>query len=177
VPPAEDPHASPDADPHPPGLRWAEVEALEPAFAAAVLARFTAARHHVLATLTRDGSPRVSGTEVDRWRGDLVVGSMVAARKAADLRRDPRFALHAHTGDGSMDGGDAKLAGTAHEVLDADDLAAFVAERHPPEPFHLFRLVLTSVVLTDLAGDDLRVRTLAPGRALTTVVRGSGAPA
>jgi len=174
MPPPEEPPAAPAG--RPPRLRWSEVEEQDPALAAAVLARFTAARHHVLATLTRDGSPRVSGTEVDVWRGDLVVGSMQHARKAVDLQRDPRFALHAHPGDGSMTGGDAKLAGTAREVVDAGELAAYVAERHPPEPFQLFRLELTSVVLTDLAGDGIRVRTLRPGAGTTEVVRGSAAP-
>ncbi|NAZ84427.1 pyridoxamine 5'-phosphate oxidase family protein [Kineococcus sp. R8] len=157
-------------------MRWADLETAEPDVAAAVLGRFRAARHHVLATLTLDGSPRVSGTEVDVWRGDLVVGSMVGARKAADLGRDPRFALHAHTGDGSMADGDAKLAGTAQEVLDAEELADYVADRHPPEPFQLFRLLVATAVLTDLQGDGIRVRTLRPGRPLTTVVRGSAAP-
>ncbi|WP_432564254.1 pyridoxamine 5'-phosphate oxidase family protein [Kineococcus sp. SYSU DK003] len=148
--------------------RWIDVEESEPDFAAAVLARFRAGRHHVLATLTRDGSPRVSGTEVDPWRGDLVLGSMVRARKAADLRRDPRFALHAHTGDGSMTGGDAKVAGIAEEVLDEAVLADYTADRQPPTPFLLFRLLLTSVVLTDLDGERLRIRTLRPGRGLLT---------
>jgi len=152
-------------------LHWHEVEALAPDLAAAVLARFTAARHHVLATLSRDGSPRVSGTEVDLWRGDLVAGSMPGSRKAADLARDPRFALHAHTGDGSMAGGDAKVAGTAVEVTDLGERAGYVADRHPPEPFQLFRLLLGSVVLTDLEGERMRIRTLRPGSGLTTVHR------
>lgn len=152
-------------------LRWHDVETLEPDLAAAVLARFTSAKHHVLATLTKDGSPRVSGTEVDLWRGDLVLGSMPGARKAADLARDPRYALHAHTGDGTMAGGDAKVAGLAEEVTDPAERADYVADRHPPEPFQLFRLLLTSVVVTDLAGDQLRIRTLRPGTGLSTVHR------
>ena len=147
---------------------WAEVEAAAPELAAAVLARFTAARHHVLATLRADGAPRVSGTEVVPWRGELVLGSMPGSLKARDLRRDPRCALHAHTGDGSMAGGDAKVSGAAVEVLDAAELAAFAAEQPevPPGPFHLFRLRLERVVLTDLDGDALRVRWWTPGGGL-----------
>ncbi|PRY15134.1 hypothetical protein CLV37_10560 [Kineococcus rhizosphaerae] len=151
------------------------METADPGFAAAVLARFTATKHHVLACLTRDGSPRVWGTEVDRWRGDLLLGSMVPARKVDDLRRDPRFALHANPGDGSMAGGDAKLTGRAVEVTDEALLAAYTDERRPPPPFVLFRLELTSVVLTELDGEGeaavLRIRSLAPGRAVRTVTR------
>lgn len=156
---------------NPTPLRWSDVEERDPDFAAAVLARFSAARHHVLATLTADGSPRVSGTEVHRWRGDLTVGSMPGSRKGADLLRDPRSALHAHTGDGSLTGGDAKVAGCAEEVTDADELARYVADRHPLEPFQLFRLRLTSVVLTEVDGERLRIRTLRPDGVVTTLHR------
>lgn len=152
-------------------MRWADVETAGAGFAAAVLARFTASKHHVLASLARDGSPRVWGTEVDLWRGDLLLGSMVPARKVDDLRRDPRCALHANPGDGSMTGGDAKLAARAVEVTDAAVLADFTAERQPPPPFVLFRLELTSVVLTEVDGDVLRIRSLRPGQALRTVTR------
>lgn len=154
-----------------PAARWSDVDVTEPSFCAAVLARFTATKHHVLATLTQDGSPRVWGTEVDRWRGDLLVGSMVPARKVDDLRRDPRFALHANPGDSSTTGGDAKLAGLAGEVTDADVLAAYTADRQPPPPFVLFRLELTSVVLTEVVGEVLRIRSLRPGHPLQTVER------
>jgi hypothetical protein len=157
--------------PHRSTLRWPDVEAAAPEFAAAVLARFTATKHHVLATLTRDGSPRVWGTEVDRWDGDLVLGSMVPARKVDDLRRDPRFALHANPGDGSMTGGDAKVAGVAVEVSDPADLARYTDERRPPPPFVLLRLELTSVVLTEVVGERLRVRSLGPDGAVRTVER------
>ncbi|GGM79748.1 hypothetical protein GCM10012275_57960 [Longimycelium tulufanense] len=53
-----------------------------PELAALVRARLEAARRHVLATVRKDGSPRVSGTEVDFYGPDLVLGSMWLARKA-----------------------------------------------------------------------------------------------
>src|SRR5215204_6233773 len=92
---------------------WSTFEAEAPALAAATRARFTATKHHVLATLRADGSPRVSGTEVQFHGDDIVAGSMAEAVKVRDLRRDGRFALHANPGDGSMEGGDAKIAGVA----------------------------------------------------------------
>jgi hypothetical protein len=136
-----------------------------PDLAAAVEARFRATKHHVLATIRRDGSPRVSGTEVDLRDGQIYVGSMDGAVKARDLRRDGRFAIHANPGDGSMEGGDAKIAGRAEEVVDPDELARFVGEAPPPEPFHLFRLHLDEAVLTSLHpdGDRLVIETWRPG--------------
>jgi hypothetical protein len=144
---------------------WSTFAAEAPDLAAAVEARFRATKHHVLATLRADGSPRASGTEVDFWEGDLVLGSMHGAVKARDLQRDGRFAVHANPGDGSMDGGDAKVSGVAEEVDDPDALARYIGETHPPEPFHLFRLRLTDAVLTALHpdGDRLVITTWHPG--------------
>ena len=153
--------------------RWADFEADAPDLAAAVKARLTATKHHVLATLRRDGSPRVSGTEVQLHGGDLTCGSMPGAVKAKDLQRDGRYALHANPGDGSMDGGDAKVAGRAVEVTDPGELAAFVDEVTPPEPFHLFRLGIDEVVLTSLHpdGDRLVIETWRPGAGVQRVER------
>jgi len=79
---------------------------------------FDAHRHKTIATLRADGSPRISGIEAAFKDGELTFGSMPNARKGADLRRDPRFALHSATVD-PVDGseaewpGEAKIAGRA----------------------------------------------------------------
>jgi hypothetical protein len=158
-------------DPPSCGVSWRDFAAAEPALADAIHARFVAHTHHVLATLHRDGAPRVSGTEVDFRLDEALLGSMYGARKAHDLQRDPRFALHSHTGDSTMDGGDAKLAGLAVEILDTDLLARFVDEAHPPEPFHLFRLEITHAVLTTVDGTGLVVSLWRAGHGATTVRR------
>lgn len=144
-----------------------------PVLAAAVLARLTAHRHHVLATSRRDGSPRVSGTEVAFHGPDLLLGSMPGSVKAWDLRRDARFALHANPGDGSMAGGDAKLAGFAHEVAGDERVALVEALRAPSPDALYFRLDLAEAVLTSLApsGDRLVIETWRPGRGVVRVER------
>ncbi|GAA4901916.1 pyridoxamine 5'-phosphate oxidase [Actinomycetospora succinea] len=97
---------------------WRDVEAGAPEFAARVRALFDAHRHKTIATLRADGSPRISGIETAFDDGELTFGSMSGARKGADLRRDPRFALHSATVD-PVDGqeaqwpGEAKIAGRA----------------------------------------------------------------
>ena len=40
---------------------WREIEASEPQFAAAVKALFDVHKHKTMATLRKDGSPRISG--------------------------------------------------------------------------------------------------------------------
>ena len=97
---------------------WRDVEQAEPEFAARVQRLFDAGRHKTIATLRADGSPRISGIECEFSDGELRFGSMPGARKSADLRRDPRFALHGPTvhpveGKESEWPGEAKIAGRA----------------------------------------------------------------
>lgn len=147
-------------------IPWVVFRDAAPELADAIRTRFVSARHHVLATLRADGSPRVSGTEVQFFEADLTVGSMPGSVKARDLRRAASYALHAHTGDGSMDGGDAKVAGIAVEVTDPADLARFLDGRGMPDgPFELFRLLLAEAVLTAVHpdGDRLVITSWRPG--------------
>jgi hypothetical protein len=152
---------------------WEQFSREAPDLAKAVRARFEATKHHVIATLRRDGSPRVSGTEVDFFGPDLIIGSMWQAVKAKDLQRNGRFALHSNPGDSSMEGGDAKISGRAIEVTDPDELRAFVAGEHPPEPFHLFRLSLEEVVRTSISPDEkyLVIESWRPGGPVRTIDR------
>lgn len=97
---------------------WLDVERAEPEFARRVRALFDAHRHKTIATLRVDGSPRISGIETVFEDGELVFGSMPHARKGADLRRDPRFALHSATVDPPEGApaawpGEAKISGRA----------------------------------------------------------------
>jgi hypothetical protein len=91
---------------------WQDVEPAVPEFAQRVRALFDAHRHKTIATVRADGSPRISGVEVAFEGGELVFGSMLNARKGADLRRDPRFALHSATVD-PVEGAEAQWPGEA----------------------------------------------------------------
>jgi hypothetical protein len=48
----------------------------------------------VLATIRRDGSPRLSGADVHLHDGQLRIWSMSRSRKGQDLRRGPGVAVH-----------------------------------------------------------------------------------
>lgn len=105
---------------------WSDIEREAPELAAAAKRFLDARKHKTIATLRRDGSPRISGTEATIHDGDLWWGSMPNAVKALDLRRDPRFALHSGSDDPPAWEGDAKVAGRAEE-LTAERRAAAVA--------------------------------------------------
>jgi nitroimidazol reductase NimA-like FMN-containing flavoprotein (pyridoxamine 5'-phosphate oxidase superfamily) len=89
---------------------WQDVERAEPEFAQRVRGLLDAHRHKTIATLRADGSPRISGIEAAFEDGQLTFGSMPKARKGADLRRDPRFALHSATVD-PVEGSEAQWPG------------------------------------------------------------------
>jgi hypothetical protein len=120
--------------------RWADFEAAEPAFAARARALFEQHTHMTLATLRKDGAPRISGTECKFEDGELTIGSMPNARKAQDLFRDPRFALHCGTEEPDDWPGDAKVAGRML-ALDREGEA------------HYFKADLSEVVVTSLSED------------------------
>lgn len=147
---------------------WKDVEQAAPEFAARVQQIFDAHRHKTIATLRADGSPRISGIEVEFAEGELRFGSMPDARKGADLRRDPRFALHSATVDppeGNPAGwpGEAKVAGRA---LPAGDLNGDTSGE-------LFRADIEEVVLTKLneAATLLVIEWWQPGTGLRRVER------
>ena len=155
---------------------FADVERAEPEFAARVRACLDAHTHKILATLRRDGSPRVSGLETRIVDGELFLAGMTDSVKFTDLRRDPRMALHSGSDEPDAFRADAKLSGRAVEVTDPEELAAFAGEAAVPgaaQPFELFRIDLEQVVLTALddAKEALVITSWRPGQGLTTTRR------
>jgi len=124
---------------------WSEFEDAAPELAREVRGRLEAHTHKTLATLRADGSPRISGTETAWAAGDLWIGSMWGARKARDLQRDPRFAVHSGSDEPPAWTGDAKLAGRAEEVTDPERVRAITGAAAAGGPAHLFRLDLREV--------------------------------
>ncbi len=95
---------------------WAEIAYDAPEFAARVRRRFDVGTNKTLATLCKDGSPRISANEITFTNSDITLGMMPGSMKLLDVRRDPRTALHSPTvdptsSDPSEWGGEAKLAG------------------------------------------------------------------
>jgi hypothetical protein len=157
---------------------WAEFARSEPDFAELVQARFDAHKHKMMATLRKDGSPRISGIEARFEDGQLWLGMMPGSLKARDLQRDPRLALHNAPLDTEMSEGDAKLSGRAIEQTDNKTKSTFgdafedaSGQDMPPGPFHLFSIDIQEVVLTRVAGEHLRIDTWREGRGLTNVER------
>ncbi len=141
----------------------------EPEFAKRVRALFDAHKHKTMATLRKDGSPRISGIEVEFSKGEVWLGMMPGSRKAADVHRDPRLALHSALVDppegeeGSWPG-DAKLAGQAVEVGDPGAAGP---------TGHRFRVEIAEIVLTRVGtpADHLVIESWHEGRGLQSRIR------
>jgi hypothetical protein len=120
--------------------------------AAPLIATIFARRHAatgnlcLLATLRADGSPRISPCEVFVVGEDLMLGMMWQSKKALDLVRDPRIAVHSVQSERSGEPPDVKLYGVVEDVSDADarrrygDVLDAAIGWRPPEPYHLFAL-------------------------------------
>lgn len=137
---------------------WAEFAAAEPELAARVEERFGIRKHKTLATLRKDGSPRISGIEIQFEAGQVVLGMMPDSRKLADLRRDPRLAIHSPTDDPPAERaaawrGEAKISGRA-VLLDS-----------PPHGGASVQIDIAEVVFTHLneSGERLVVESWRPG--------------
>jgi hypothetical protein len=120
---------------------WTDVITREPEFADRVRHTFAVRKHATMATTRRDGTPRISGTEIDfNADGEVYLAMMPGTRRADDLRRDGRVAVHCPTVDTPADDpgswlGDGKITADTVEV----------------EP-NRFRLDIRQVVLTHIAG-------------------------
>lgn len=124
---------------------WWEIETDAPDFARRVRDRFVMGTNKTIATLRKDGSPRISASELEFSDGEVTLGMMGESMKLLDVRRDPRIAIHSPTveppkGDDAGWLGDAKLAGRVIEV----DATAGNAGKGPGS----FKIDITEVTLT-----------------------------
>lgn len=157
-----------------PVSNWTEVEAHAPELSALARELLEAHKHLTLATLRRDGSPRISGTEILFAEGELWFGSMPKAVKALDLQRDPRFAVHSGSDDPDRGWkGDAKFAGRVEEIDDDERKRAILGDNAPPGPLHLFRCDVTELVVVRLGepADHLEIDSWHEGRGLSQIKR------
>ena len=147
---------------------WRDVEQAESEFAQSVRELFDAHRHKTIATLRADGSPRISGIETAFEDGELAFGSMPHARKGADLRRDPRFALHSATVD-PVEGAEARWPGEAK----ISGRAIYAGSTTEGPEGDLFHADIAEVVHTHLNEETTKlvVEWWTPGHGLRTVER------
>jgi len=139
---------------------WSDFAAAAPDLAATVRARLDAHPYKLIATLRKDGAPRVSGIEVDFLDdGELRAGSMPDSVKVYDLDRDGRFCLHSTPAPQAEWDGDAKLSGVAHPISGPRDEARY------------FRLDLREVATVGVGNTGLAITVWTPERGVRSWTR------
>jgi hypothetical protein len=131
-------------------MNWREFAVECPELSALGESRLRRSELCLVATLRKNGFPRISPCEPDFAADELLLGMMWQSPKARDLIRDSRCTVHSVVADKAGIEGDFKLYGHAVEVADEGLLRAYraaIQERtgwQPPGAFHLFALDIVS---------------------------------
>lgn len=135
-------------------MSWKILEEQQPALAAFGLERLNG-KVAYLATVRRDGSPRVHPVTPIIGQGRLFVFMEPTSPKGRDLGRDGRYTMHCAVADNSGAGGEFSTAGRARLVDDPELRAAAVrmASYTPADRYILFELDVESAASTVYAED------------------------
>ena len=140
-------------------MRWADLERDVPRLAARARELVVDPGVCLVATIRRDGTPRVSPVEPLLLDGDLWLSMLWQSRKAGDLLADDRVLVHSIVTSREGLPGEVKLRGRAVPVDDAPRRnryreAVAVLGWQPVEPwFHLFVLDVDDVTSVLYVGE------------------------
>jgi hypothetical protein len=149
---------------------WAEFTRDAPELAALGEARFRASGLVIVGTLRGNGWPRITPVEPRIVDGELQLGMMWQSRKALDLLRDPRCAVHSATSDKDGEEGDFKVYGSAEHVTDPGrrERHCQVTEqeigwRPPDDRFHVFSVDISEVGYAIFGDGEPKIYAWRPG--------------
>jgi hypothetical protein len=128
-------------------MRWSQIEQHQPRLAELGRKRLVDPGVVLVATIRRDGTPRLSPVEPFVLDGAFWLSMMWDSKKAADLQRDPRILVHSVITNRDGDEGEVKLRGTVREEHDlavqrryAGAVAQSLGWDPVPGRFHLFEV-------------------------------------
>ena len=139
-------------------MTWKILAEQQPELAAFGLERLNG-RVAYLATIRKDGSPRVHPMTPIIGQGHFFVFMEPTSPKGHDLQRDGRFAIHCAVSDNSGTSGEFSVTGHAHQVDDAElrALAISLASYEVAERYILFEFDIESAAST-IYTEDRAVR-------------------
>jgi hypothetical protein len=150
---------------------WRDFEAAAPHLAQRGRERFERTRVALIATIRRDGSPRISPVEPYLALGHLLLGVMSRSAKAGDLARDARCAIHSSVSDVKGSEGEFRLHGRAiavdDEIRDGTDDAWWKAFPAGACLVRSMDIESAEFVDWDLASGEMIVTRWSPSRGLS----------
>ncbi|HEX5294822.1 MAG TPA: pyridoxamine 5'-phosphate oxidase family protein [Streptosporangiaceae bacterium] len=145
-------------------MRWSELESAQPGLAGLGRRRLLAPGVVLVATIRRDGTPRLSPVEPVVLDGDLWLCLLWNSTKAADLQRDPRVLVHSVVTGRDGGEGEFKIRGRVRAEHDPEVQRRYgemvtrdLGWSLTPGRFHLFAVSLDEVTFIrydDSTGDQ-----------------------
>ena len=139
-------------------MSWKTLESQSPE-----IAEFAKERLHgkvaYLATIRKDGSPRVHPFTPIIGEGHFFIFMEPTSPKGHDLRRDPRYAIHCSVTDSSGESGEVIITGKAKFIDDSElrALAVKICPYKPAERYILFEFDIDSATTTEYpSGEPVR---------------------
>jgi hypothetical protein len=144
-------------------MSWKNLEQAAPSLAAFGIQRING-KVAYLATIRKDGAPRVHPVTPIIGESRLFIFMEPDSPKGFDLRRDGRYALHASVEDSSGTGGEFRITGHAVlvETAEARELAIRASSYQPADRYILFEFAVEQAASTVYAdGEPVRERWVA----------------
>jgi hypothetical protein len=137
-------------------VSWRALEQADPELAREGAERFETGVAY-LATIRKDGSPRVHPVTPTVGQGRLYLFMEPTSPKGHDLRRDGRYAMHSAVGGPEGEGGEFLIFGHAWPVEDpaTRELATELSSYVPEDQYVLFELGVESALLITYEDDRL----------------------
>ena len=135
-------------------MSWKSLEDQQPELAAFGAQRLNG-KVAYLATVRKDGSPRVHPITPIIGQGHLVVFMEPTSPKGHDLRRDQRYAIHCSVGDNSGTSGEFIVTGQARFIENPElrALAVRLSSYAPAERYILFECDIDTAAATTYPSD------------------------
>ena len=144
-------------------MKWQEFARQDPAMAALGQERLDRNGLIMLATLRKNGWPRISPVEPLFFNGQLYLGMMWQSQKALDLLRDPRCSVHNAVSDRHGSEGEFKVYGRATAVTNAAELKGYsdamaqkIGIEFDGQEFHCFAIDIDSAAANTLVGEQFQ---------------------
>ncbi len=130
-------------------MTWKSLEEQQPELAAFGCERLNG-KVAYLATVRKDGAPRLHPMTPIIGQGHFFVFMEPTSPKGHDLQRDGRYAIHCAVSDNSGASGEFSITGRAHLVDDAElrALAVSLASYEPADRYILFEFNIESAAST-----------------------------
>ena len=144
-------------------MTWQEFARQDPELTALGQERLDRHGLVMVATLRKNGWPRISPVKPLFFNGQLYLGMMWRSQKALDLLRDPRCCVHNAITDRTGSEGEFKVYGRALDITNPDErqnyieaMAKKIDQQFGDEKFHCFVIDIQSVAANTLVGEEFK---------------------